>query len=408
MKYFDILEGIFASPAKPQVKPEVKPSTKPDKKPFQPFRPPKPSTNPVPKNKKDEDSELVESFMVEKFEDEAHPNVVKFWKNIKNKSSSSYHDHPIFAFHGEKLSKDEFESIDLKFDPREAHEIFGKILRLESKHKQELIELAKRIVCEIYGINENDLRLEAELTMDVSTPSEPEDEDEGEIDDVTKKQINKRLTLNTLTQGSAIHQMMSAHHLVNNEIAKIDKNLLDVYTRFAKLAQKSQWLIDIPAILDSITSHSVGSEEVEWDGDEPVVVAKAFIFPVLVQELSKGIMEVLNMHGLSSLDPEMQKKVIKYADGARHEPWQIQIGPGLWKKFLKVIPKGMSISDLISRFSMLEPDQVHEIIDHVIDNPDEARNILSKVIKIEKDNEFESSWSPKEDESDEELDKWKI
>src|SRR3954449_3975067 len=46
-------------------------------------------------------------------------------------------------------------------------------------------------------------------------------------------QINKRLTLNLLIQGSAQHAFLTSHYLVRDELAQLDPLLLDLYDKFA-------------------------------------------------------------------------------------------------------------------------------------------------------------------------------
>jgi hypothetical protein len=144
------------------------------------------------------------------------------------------------------------------------------------------------------------------------------------------------------------------------------------------MMHKVYWYIDFSS-LEGLANMAAGSEKVAWEDDNPKVVAKAWIFPILAQELSKGVMELLTMHGYSNLDQGTQEALQKHADKLKHEPFLIMVGPTLWRKFLKVIPKDTKMSNLISKFSKLDPDQVHEIIDDVIDNPDQAEEKLSEI-----------------------------
>jgi hypothetical protein len=371
------------APVRPGVQPGVKPST-PSR---QPFRPPKPFVQPKPKNR-DPNFDIYEAIgykisIFEDYESEVQPSTKEFWSKLRQQKDAypRFGKHPILGFHGEGLSKEGFEShSDVDFDPMQAQQMFMQLMRMESRHKQELVELAKKIVSEIYGIEAGEVQLDAELSNEVATP-EPSNKELDELSPEELSHVNKRITLNTMTQGAAVHQMMSVHHMIDNEIRQINPRLLEMYTRFSKMAHKQYWLIDIAMMLGQMGSR-VGSEEVSFDENgEPVVVARAVIFPILVQELSKGIMELLNIHGYSELPPDLQQVIIEYGDEVEDEPWLIQIGPPLWKKFLSVMPRGIPLGQIIMQFAMLEPDDVHRIIDLTIDNPDEAKLILADVIK---------------------------
>jgi hypothetical protein len=143
-------------------------------------------------------------------------------------------------------------------------------------------------------------------------------------------QINKRLTLNTLTQGSAVHAMLTIHHAVDQEIQAINPDLLQLYNKLSSGSHEYYWLIDIPAMFTSLGMMAAGSAKVEWpetEGDTPKIVAKAVIFPILAQEMSKGVAELISAHGLSNLDADTTSAVLGKADDIRHEPYLIQVGP---------------------------------------------------------------------------------
>jgi hypothetical protein len=79
-----------------------------------------------------------------------------------------------------------------------------------------------------------------------------------------------------------------------------------------------------------------GREYVDFSGDKPKIVAEAWIFPVLLNELIKGSMELLAAHGLPEDEREAQY-VIDKADFLESEVWDMRLGPGIWEKFIDAI-----------------------------------------------------------------------
>jgi len=336
------------------------------------------------------------------YEEKVNPDIKKFWEDLPVESKHLFAKHPVLALHGDRLSREAYEYVrDADSDMQGLMGLFSLIMQKEAPHKQQLEELAKDITVRIWGIGKD--LLEAKLTQDMSTPGESdedqdEDEEAQEISPELRGQINKRVTLNTMTQGAAVHQMMSMHFLIDEAINRIDPELLDLYTKIAKGAVKVYWMINFAQMAEQmLKQQKAGVEYVDWSGDQPTVVGKAFIFPILAQELSKGVMELLTVRGHSNLDPETQKAVIQHADKLTDEPWLIQIGPSLWRKFLRVVPKGISLSAVVAAFSEESPDDVHRIIDDVIDNPDRAGETLKAVVEgsgfIEKEEEEVESYS---------------
>jgi hypothetical protein len=333
--------------------------------------------------------------MPNNYDTHSHPNNKRFWTDIRNKHNPhTFSKHPILTVHGDNLSREGFQPHEnLEFNERKLLQILQRIIVLESQHKQELEELAKDIIVKIWGVPRE--MLDAQLTQNIDgedfddSQNDESGEDEEDFHKLPKeviKQVNKRITLNTLTQGAALHQMQSMHFLIDEKIREISPELLDMYTYFAKACHYHYWLIDTSELEGMLKQSAMGKSDIKWEeqqdgSDKPKVVGQAWIFPALAQELSKGCMELLTMHGYANLDPETQHKVIKHADKLHFEPYQIMVGVPLWKKFLKVLPKDVTIAEVVRDFSSLEPDEIHDVIDKIISNPDEAKNILEKISK---------------------------
>lgn len=320
-----------AAPTKP--KPSTTPSrpkpsepSKPERDPFKPLKSPK--TKPKAKEDENEEDKDLEIDMISKtldeaYEEEAHVSTINFWENLPSNKSHVFSKHPIMAMHGKNLARKSHEyTSDYKASMPELMDVMMKIMRIEQGHSEQLVQLAKEIVSKIWGIDESMLKAE----LDQPSESDFEEEDElGEFPEELRHKINKRLTINTMSQGAAVHQMLTAHHMVDKALNLISPELLDLYNRISKGSAHSYWLIDIPALLSNLTSHAVGMSKVN-DGK---IEAKAIIFPVLVQELSKGVAELISHHGFEDDEEEEIENIIKHSDKMEYEPYQIQIGPEL-------------------------------------------------------------------------------
>jgi rubrerythrin len=380
------LSPIAPAPTKPKTEPKTKPESKPEVIPRKPdpFNPVKPQVVPKPKLYIDEITFIVRTIR-ETYEDEVNPSTQEFWSSKEGRSLLQRH--PVLSKHGEKLARSAYEftaekmrKYNLSVD--QLMHIFAQIIQKEAAHKEQLEELAKEIVSKIWGIEKNQLQAELTNQVDQGTEEEEEEEEEEELDEPMQKLVNKRLTLNTMTQGSATHAMFTMHHLVDKAIQKIDPELLELYNKISAGSMHHYWLIDIPAIMANILQMKAGISSVEWaEKQKPIVKTRAICFPVLCQELSKGVMELITSIGYSHHDPETQHKIIKYADKVDFEPWQIQIGPELWRRFLKALPRtGYKLADVIYKLSLQEPDELHEIIELIIDDPQKGSEALAQIL----------------------------
>jgi len=325
---------------------------------------------------------------------ETNPKLRQFWKDIKTgKSNSIFSGHPVHANHGENLAKETFESArdkeshSMQEDFSEMRPLLFRIQNDEMEHKEKLEALAIKVVSQLWHIDP------AQLTGILTDSPQPETDNDDEtsaadnfvrLNPHLKSQIHKRITLNSLTHGAAMHQMQSAHYLVDKEIEKISPQLLKDYTQLSKLNARAYFYFDVLDFGADAKRGQVGSVEIKWENGTPIVIARAMIFPQLIHELVKGAMEILTINALSKLDPETQKHVIEHGDNFFDEQRHMQVGPALWKKFLKAaskLPKNIKIHQVVATLSDLEPDTLHETIIAIIKDPENAAEILKQAIK---------------------------
>lgn len=355
-------------------------------------------------------------------------------ENKKNLDNGTWQlaNHPFYKKHAQSLYQDSHDFIDGKvqkhFLPNEDtkrsfFKAFGDIQVLESNYREELEAEAVRIVSEIWGCDPN--ILDAKIVDGPEELDSAQDDENGESVNLglkkipkptplQQKRINQRILMNQLTQGAAVHQYITMHHMAEELATKIDKNLIKYYDKLASGSMSGYWMMDIEGMLKILGQHKAGSvkleeindlekeeEKVEADQEEEEyeheeeeeeeekedvekpevkVKARALCFPVLLQELAKGLMLLSTQHGINSLDKETAELVVHHADRMAHEPWQIKFGPVLWQKFIKVIPSNLA-SQMAAKMSMDDPDHVEKIIMTIIENPEEAKRILANYLE---------------------------
>jgi hypothetical protein len=378
-------------------------------------------------------SQLEKTASIDKsanFDKDVAPSTKKFWKNIRNDKTHEFGKHPIFAVYGEQLSQEGYE--DIKNRKEEVNlpdghmvlmELFQRIMMEEHQHKKQLEDLAVRAVAEVWGIDEKRIRAQLTQHVDINTTVEDlSDEDFEELIEETpgfRKLVNKRLSLNSLVHGSAVNAMLTLHKFLMQELNQISPELVDLYDKISVGSYRMYWTFDFSGM--GLGQMAAGSSKVEYEknseGEEQsVVIAKAFIFPVLVQELCKGVAEMITHHGLSGIDEKTLKNVLIKADDIKHEPWLIQIGTQMWRKFSKAIQDmnarrelKIPVAKILMFLSQEDPDTVHKVIEACIDYPKEAADLLDAII-IKKENlreMLEDLENPDEEDLAEDPDDWK-
>lgn len=315
---------------------------------------------------------------------DTNPVVRNFWNNIRT-TDTDFHifkkNWPL-VFFGHKLANQSYDYIvdrmshlDIEYNHASVCGSMMEITTREAGHTKELEELAVKAVSEAFSVPEDLLRPNLNEDSEVSL-NENEESGEYEYESLSqdiKDQINKRILLNCLIQGSSIHSFYTLHHLVKDEIEEIDPELIEHYDSFSVGSVRSYFDMDYSGMLESSTMSSgaaMGSAEVVFDEEtnEPEVVANAVSFPVLCQELTKGAVELIAMHGLKDLSKEELKQIYYFADQRVDEPKYIQIGSEIWRNILelnKICKK--DIPELIMEISLMSPDKICRFFDKVFE-----------------------------------------
>ena len=231
------------------------------------------------------------------------------------------------------------------------------ITRASRGRESELAELARKAVAEIYGITGDGLAVLGEgRIMDRPEPPTaipPRPTGPGAA---PWEIIDRRITHNALIQGAGILHMAQALALVRDELEGISLGLYRNCLLFSNLAQVFQFPMPTPS-REQPHEAVLGEEAVSWGEEGPVISAKATVFPVLLQEFSKGVMELLFAPGLPRPGELTEEELDAFAWEAEHpsdECWHFMWGPSLaarlqsameahalWLKF----PDGKTILD---------------------------------------------------------------
>jgi hypothetical protein len=242
------------------------------------------------------------------------------------------------------------------------------IIDIEKNHKEELNKIAVKLVKKEFGLKDQidlipDITDELDFSkMKVDEPEEEGGEEEGgeeyeaeDIEDLenAEDEIKKRRLVNALIQGAAKkgHYMF---HLVEEDLNRIDPRLITLYGKIMSIGDFQYWMVSdeqIKQVIEQTKSGKV-STGVTGDNNDPrdeeeqeeqsqgrkkhYVHGEGLIFPVVVHELIKGVMEVMSLPSLPQ-NPKVREYVLNKTDFIQGENWDLRLGPGIWEKFLDAI-----------------------------------------------------------------------
>lgn len=229
------------------------------------------------------------------------------------------------------------DNIDSHQAMRELLPLVKETMKLEDRSKKELEDLAVKIIREEFDMGEDVVEIHAELTPHINiegikknpTPEKSDMEFKNHDEMVKgKDEVYKRRFVNAMIQGAA-KKCNHMFHMVHDELAEIDPKLSNLYSKMMSTADYMYYII--PNMDDGVNGGVVRVEFPTKSNPKIIIHAQAMVFPVLIHELVKGVMEILSAKGLPK--GKMGKYVITKADFLSAEPWDMRIGPALWGRF---------------------------------------------------------------------------
>jgi len=323
------------------------------------------------------------------------------------------------------------------------------IMRIESQHRDELIDLAKEASLDEAEVPANWYQIEATLGMPDTDNFrfEPEDDEEDEdekeeplefpsfdVEDLTDEEIlelekHKRNIINALIQGAA----KKGHYLfqkpeIKSRLDAIDPSLYGDYLGIMAINDFLYFSMEQMIEMMSQTGQGVagkvelGDADEDEDGEEgesqsdTKIMATGMIFPILCHEIIKGLEEAKGRHGLPK-EPGLRQKVQGQTDILSNEPMQLRIGPEIVEKIRFALPDKMYDQDnkgLINWFHILlyqiPAQEFLEIIGNAIsEDSSKVKKATSKFEEIMKEaiqmkDEFENYKEEENIDSDEDDD----
>ena len=268
-----------------------------------------------------------------------------------------------------------------------------KCQKIEEKNKNALEKLAVNYVINLFSIPDDKITIETELVREIEnaddiSPVEPFDGDvdfeTADINDLSSidVEVSKRHFLNALNMGAGMSISESIRGYIE-DLYDIDSRLPQLYKE--ALALNNYMIFNSPDL--GITDNNrkqVGVVNVKLTpSDELIVItAKGIIFPILLCELIRGLMELFSSHGLPK-DRSRREYIIKKADYLKAEPWQMRIGPYMWKIFTEYF-EGSDTSEMPYIYRVvarLKPDTFFKVVSEMMCKTKKGKMYAEKIME---------------------------
>lgn len=280
-------------------------------------------------------------------------------------------------------------------------------VEVEMRHKEELEQLAIQLIRDEYNIGEGEVEFIATLRrlgeveigniLDENNQSKPLVEDGSKRD--LSKEVTKRRLINSLMHGSARKNQYLYH--LSERVNEIDPRLSDFYSHIMVNNDMVYWSFsdDNISMMGKSQDQHIGNVQVkvpEKEGDLPKIIAQGVTFPVLLHELSKGVIELFGLWGLPE-DPEERKQVLSQTDKIENETWDIRIGPKIWEKLMRSLPDDAFEykSDILSELFKLPAEEFNPLIEGIIKGDSRSlqriKEIAEDIINDYKQDEYDDA-----------------
>lgn len=292
--------------------------------------------------------------------------------NALKTNSTSLGDHPAFPPRGGddfifNIVLNSFKNIcgDTNLSLEQIKELLDKCLTraksLERKHISKLEELCGEVVSDFFNIPEDSVIIDMDIVDNISFDDErmePEKTEGFSFEDIAEMQslteeVYKRRMLNALIAGAALYYAQNMSPYLD-KLFEINEDLPSLYKKILKYNNILTFFEE--ENIDPKENTDAGRVDVVVSSSQelPKIKAVGLIFPILVEETIKGILELAISHGLPEAT-EQASYIIGKSDFKVAELWDIRIGYALWMIILNQVEKsGYDLKEVGLNFFFME------------------------------------------------------
>lgn len=269
--------------------------------------------------------------------------------------------------------------------------------KLEKPYRETLEELCQSYIVDFFGVPKDMVGLTLSLVDEVEVNDdsiiiEPVDgDDKLEFFDYAeaesmKDEIYKRRFLDMLGMGAGLNEASAIKHYLG-DIYDIEPKLADMYRKILTLNRYMLFTKEDLGITDK-DMKLAGTSVVTLGSSKNTVKinVQAKIFPILLSETIRAFMELFASHGLPK-DTGKAKYIIGKSDFVKAEPWDMRIGPALWKTIRDSFGEAETtdIPYIFKTISKLNPKAFFIVMREVLTKTRKGRELMGKIVKASKE-----------------------
>lgn len=263
----------------------------------------------------------------------------------------------------------------------------------------EMEQLSRQLGLKVGKVEKGDIK------RSVGTKQPPQNKTHEEL----KPKIKRRRFTNAMIHGAG-RKSQNLHHS-DDQLRDENPQLVSNYSNIMAANDANYFLMDDEAIKAyGETGIHAGNVRVDLTNPKkPKIIAQGMVFPILLHELGKGVLELMSLWGLPQ-DKQERQYVLDKTDHLDYETNDIRLGTKMWERFIGQIPVDNQevISLTWNIFQSLGDEEYNSIIEGLIANRTEAkqkvRRMAEEAIEELRAEEYEEALGGYKDSDEEEED----
>jgi len=271
---------------------------------------------------------------------------------------------------------------------REISRLIRECKSIEKECKGALEKLCVKVVTDIFNIPGDTVDIKVALVDKIDASNmrmTPEDSVDFTFDNIRDMnnltdEIHKRRVLNALITGAAI-DYAGRVSLYIKDLFEINPDLPSNYKRIMAYNELLSY-VETETLSRETDASDGGKVDVSLGDPNSAVSIKAegVIFPILLEEVIKGILELAISHGL----PNNRKKamyVVGKSDFKLAELWDMRFGTALWPIISKQIDsEDVEPNFLFMELSKLPCDKFNDVLAEIFAKTTDGKEMLNAII----------------------------
>lgn len=302
-----------------------------------------------------------------------------------------------------KITKN-LDNINQEHLTNDLSKLISNAIKIEKDNKEALEKICVETVINLFKIPDETIIIDCKLVNTVDTSNQrylPEEtvgfnfENIDELYHLTDE-INKRRVLNALILGASMYCVKNYKTYFNN-IFEVSDELPSLYKKIITLNEILMYLVK--DTINNNDNQDGGKVDVIMTSQENLIkiISEGVIFPILLSETIRGILEIAISHGLPE-DGNKANYILSKADFKFVEIWDMRIGCPLWENIVDLVNQcgfdiyEIGINFLLMCFATMSVEEFNnnmkEIFAKTKKGKDIIENIIKTILKNKKEDEF--------------------